>query len=123
MDWKDMGWCAFLYIVGYMAHDGALKLSFTFRAPSALAFLRGRPLKDNKLQFSPMTIQLVGLTCAVLVLLNQFDFLDELTAIWIEFVLLCTLVSAVLIPAFVEPLIRRKNKKSQGPNDEGSASS
>jgi len=101
VDWQDIVWYAFLYVAGYFAHHEPARISFTFRAPTALVLLCGRPLGKNKLEFSPMVAQLAGLGCLAAALMNHFGLLARRTTIFIDIGLQFTWILCTLIPLFL----------------------
>jgi hypothetical protein len=98
MDWRGIVWFTVLYVVGYSIHNEPARLSFTFGAPSALALVCGRPLRSNKLEFSPMVLQLVGLAGLTVLLVRQFGLVDRRTSLWILLGLQLACLLGVLIP-------------------------
>lgn len=100
MDWRGIVWFTVLYVVGYFSHNEPVRLSFTFKAPSALALVCGRPLRSNKLEFAPMVFQLVGLAGLTVLLARHFGLVERRTSIWILLGLQLTLLLGVLIPVF-----------------------
>lgn len=100
MDWRSTVAFPLLYAAGYFAHAEPERISFTFRAPSALTLLCGRPLGKNKLEFSPMVAQLVGLTGLVVPLMEPVGLIAHRTSLRIRAWslltwMLCTVIAAL----------------------------
>lgn len=98
MSWRGIVWYSVLYAAGYLAHSEPAQLSFTFRAPSALVLACGRPLRSNRLEFSPMVLQLAGLTGLTVLLIRHFGLLDQVVSLWILVGLQLACLLGVLIP-------------------------